>query len=501
MPFTGNIIPTARLDKYALALLQYYPAANVPGAGLSNNFEEQDTNTWAKWQITERVDFVQNAKSDWFARYTMQDESQVQPALDLNGQNLIVRAKQTAIGNTFIISPTIVNQARVGFLNFYNSYGPQLAGITNVNAQIGLPGLLSSPSSVAWGVPTVGLANGFSGFGNSTDGPYNTSDHILQVGDDISWTRGKHSFKFGAQVERVDFNENGNQYARGNYQFSNLATSGPLASEVGYGPADYLLGYINNTTDAVALAVSRFMQTNQYYFAQDTWKIRPNITISYGVRYEFAPFWSDRAPLVNVWFPQGPAWQGNPTGGTPAPVDTAPCIIENGIGTFNAGNVVFPTLAQGTATDPGVCQARDGRLGPNLGQSDKRDFAPRFGVAWSPTSNWTVRVGAGVFYTQDTGNPVFDMSRSLAGKEVVFETGNNLTFENPLATSPTNLCGVSAPQVCVPQPTLVSTYYDRQTPYVEEYEMNIQRQLGQQHGPRSWIPGNARPSPAALYLL
>ncbi|HEX4759010.1 MAG TPA: hypothetical protein VH308_13550, partial [Terracidiphilus sp.] len=51
------------------------------------------------------------------------------------------------------------------------------------------------------------------------------------------------------------------------------------------------------------------------------------------------------------------------------------------------------------------------RASANLVNSDYKDFAPRLGVAWSPTDKWTVRVGAGVFYTQDTGNPVFDMAR------------------------------------------------------------------------------------------
>src|SRR5260370_311957 len=363
-------------------------------------------------------------------------------------------------------SPTLLNEFRCGFLNFCNIFAPELAGITNVNAQLNLPGLLSNPASPAWGVPNVTLSDGFSGFGNGTDGPYTTSDHILQLVDNISWTHGNHSFKFGAEVDRTDFNETGNQYARAQYNFLNKAT--------GYSPADFMLGYVNSTVDAVALAVARFAMTSQFYYLQDTWKIRPNVTISYGVRYEYVPAWSDRVPLVNVWFPQGFNLQGDPLGLNPQPVDTRPCIIENGTGNFNGGNVVFPTVAQG-----GVCTARDGRLGPNLVQSDKRDFAPRFGVAWSPTSKRTVRVGAGVFYTQDTGNPVFDMSRSLSRNFQVTETNNNLTFENPFAANgAANACGVSAPRVCVPTPTLVSTFYRRQTPSVEEYEMNVQRQFG-----------------------
>jgi len=469
-PFTGNIIPANRLDSFAQALLQYYPAPNVTGATLSNNYLALDNVTENKWQITERVDYAQNAKSNWFARYTAQNETGIQPALAKNGMSLLTKVKQTAIGNTFLVSPTLLNEAHVGFLNFYNNFGPELAGVLDVVKQLNLPGLLSDPVSAAWGVPNVTFANGYSGFGNGTDGPYTTSDHILQVSDSISWTRGKHTFKFGAEVGRTDYNETGSQYLRANYNFSNLAT--------GYSPADYMLGYINQMIDAVALATARYHMTSQFYYGQDTWKLLPNVTLSYGLRYEYVPSWGDRVPLLNTYYPAGYNLQGDPAGLNPQPVATQPCIIENGSGVFNSGNVQYPTAAEG-AGPLAVCQARDGRLGANLVNSDHTDFAPRLGVAWSPTGKWTVRVGAGIFYTQDMGNPVFDMARSLGGKLQLNETNHNFTFEHPYGNGgATNICGVVAPQVCVPTPTLVNTYYKRHTPTVEEYELNVQRQLG-----------------------
>src|SRR6202162_2957294 len=470
LAFPGNIIPANRLDTIAKGLLQYFPAPNIPNApnnGLSNNYLALDNITENKYQTTQRVDFVQSAKSSWFVRYSMQNESGVMPALDANGMSLVTDAKQTAINNTFVLSPSLVNEARFGFLNFYNNFAPELAGKTDVVKQLNLPGLLSDPASPAWGVPNVSLGDGFSGFGNNTDGPYTTSDHILQLVDNISWIHGSHSFKFGAEVDRTDFNETGNQYARGAYSITNQAT--------GYTPADFMLGYVASTTDAVALAVARFSQTSQFYYIQDSWKIRPNVTISYGLRYEYVPAWSDRVPLVNTWFPDGYNLQGDPKGLNPQPVNTQPCIIETGTGNFNSGNVVFPTVAQG-----GVCTARDGRLGSNLVNSDHTNFAPRLGVAWSPTDKWTVRAGAGVFYTQDTGNPVFDMARSLSGK--LQNTANiathNLTFEAPFFAGASPCGALAPPLACVPTPTLVHTYYIRKTPYVEMYELNVQRQLG-----------------------
>ena len=119
-------------------------------------------------------------------------------------------------------------------------------------------------------------------------------------------------------------------------------------------------------------------------------------------------------------------------------------------------------------------------MGSNLVQSDPKDFAPRLGIAWSPTANWTVRAGAGIFFSQDTGNPVFDMARNLAGR--VNNTANtnthNLTFENPFNTAQ-GVCGVPVPPyVCITSPFVLGNNYNRRTPYMEQYELNIQRQLG-----------------------
>src|SRR5436190_1557702 len=81
-------------------LLEFFPAPNIPSAGLVNNYLALDSNTTDKNQFTQRVDFVENAKSNWFGRYSWQDEQVVQPALKLNGSNLLVTVKQATISNT-----------------------------------------------------------------------------------------------------------------------------------------------------------------------------------------------------------------------------------------------------------------------------------------------------------------------------------------------------------------------------------------------------------------
>src|SRR5204862_4793619 len=87
-----------------------------------------------------------------------------------------------------------------------------------------------------------------------------------------------------------------------------------------------------------------------------------------------------------------------------------------------------------------------------------------------------VRTGFGIFYVQDTTIPVFDMSRNIQGR--ITSAGQGLTFELPYTGGTTNPCGVQMPpQVCVTAPQVYANQYDRRTPYIEQYLLNVQREL------------------------
>ena len=93
-PFPGNVIPANRLDPIALGLLEFYPAPNIPGAGLSNNYLDLQNHTTDKDQFTARGDFVESQKSFWFGRYSWTDEFVRDPALVSSGQNVGTTVKR-----------------------------------------------------------------------------------------------------------------------------------------------------------------------------------------------------------------------------------------------------------------------------------------------------------------------------------------------------------------------------------------------------------------------
>ncbi len=210
-PFSGNIIPTSRLNPIALGLLQYYPAPNVPGAGLVNNYLALDNNFENKDQFNQRVDFIENDKSSWFGRYSFENDQEDSQALVDNGSSITTKVQQGMLSNTRILSPTIVNEFRFGYSGYSNLNVAQLAyqqdPIKELN--IPLPGGFDPPP-YGWGVPNVSI-EGFSTFGDSVFAPFITHDHTFQWTDGLSWTHGAHSLKFGVDFRRDQYNETGNQ--------------------------------------------------------------------------------------------------------------------------------------------------------------------------------------------------------------------------------------------------------------------------------------------------
>jgi len=226
-PFPGNRIPSSRFHPVALKLLEFYPPPNVNTGGLVSNYQNGQRRVIDKDQFIQRVDLMESSKSSWFGRYSWGDEVQLQEALKLNGSKILTNVKQEMISNTRVLSATMVNEFRFGHNGFFNSTGRELAFIRDVNGELKLPGLPSPPPS-AWGIPEVGVTP-LSTFGDSTEGPYVNNNHTFQWVDNFSWTKGKHSIRFGAEIRRDRFNQIGNQFPRGQVVFDGQATQNPAA--------------------------------------------------------------------------------------------------------------------------------------------------------------------------------------------------------------------------------------------------------------------------------
>ena len=458
-PFPGNVIPTNRIDPVSAKLLQFYPASNLVTPRISSNFIEPQGRPVNKDQFVLRMDYTESSRSQWSGRYSWGDENQLSQGLTLDGSKIITNVEQYSGSNTRVLAPNKVNETRFGYTRFYNSIGRALAFQRDVVSEIGIPGLNSGPP-VQWGLPNISLVN-YSGFGDDTEGPYENKNSSLQFVNNTSWTRGKHSLRFGGEIRHDQYNQVGNQFARGQWTFDLQATQNPLTKSGGDSFAGFLLGQLYQAEVAVSIADAQFRSTSFALYLDDTYKITSHVTLSLGLRYENTPPWEDQTgKLFSVYIPYMDS--------TPQVADRSryPSFIRQGKGP--------DPYADLNIRWPNINILWDGRLGNRLVARDNNDFAPRLGIAWTPGSKWVVRTACGMFYNQDTGNPRFDMSRNLAGR-VRFNPSNpdfpNLTWSSALAS----LAGANA---TVLTPYSFAAKYERRTPYTMEYLVNVQRDLG-----------------------
>lgn len=468
-PFPGGIIPANRLNSVSKQLLEFYPAPNL-AAATANNHVIALGRPVNKDQFIQRFDFTESDKSSWFGRYSRSDENQSTPDLFLNGSTIITRASQWMFTNTRVFSPSKVNEFRFGYTKFYNTNGPQLAFSRNVVQELGIPGLAGGPP-VQWGIPNVSIDR-FSGFGNSSDGPFENNNSARQFINNFSWIIGRHSLKIGGEVRQDQFNQVGNQFARGQFTFITVATnnfrldSGNVPRAFGGNAfADFLLGNINQSEAAVSIARGQFRATGLAFYVDDTWRVNNKLTLSLGLRYENTPPWEDQTgTLFNAIVRQDirPADFRN---ANVADRGQYPYFIRQGAARQNCYegiNIRWPDI-----------EVRcDGSLGNRLVSRDNNDFAPRFGASYQLSQKTIIRTGIGMFYSQDTGNPRFDLSRNLAGRlrDNANTIAPNLTWGNALSAIAGGVANVRTPYT-------FSNPYDRRTPYSIQYILNVQREL------------------------
>jgi hypothetical protein len=378
------------------------------------------------------------------------------------------------LSNTRTLSPTVVNELRLGVNIFENTRATsQFNGVRDITGELGIPGL-DSPAQTAWGQPSIGFSgfsSSLSGFGESNEGPYTIKNQTYQILNNVSWVRGNHTFKFGGEVEDRRYNNFGNQFERGNLSFAGRFTSNQAdLTGTGNAFASGLLGWMGEATRALGTANLQYRQRSFYAYLEDSWKITPTLTMNLGVRYENTPPWRDRyrgALNIQMFCP------GTDNTG----IDEncrMPVMVRPGDGDFHEGLKVHfgDIIPKATGDDVLYNHATIAK--------DNNDWAPRLGLAWQMTPRTTIRTGYGIYYGQDSGNPVFDLGRNLGFRDSNFGTDfiplPNL--RDPWGNKPGGAVVCSNwTGPCVAGLYVYRNDTERRTPYVQQYLFNIQRQL------------------------
>ena len=370
-PFQGNIIPASRLDSIAHNAAALYPAPTVAGATANNyNFNAPGKDTID--QMDARVDYNISNRQQIFGRFSLSQRTRFQspplPGLADGGNystgNYFEGTRGAAIGHTFTISPSMVNELRIGFnRNHYRDNIPSY-GQNYPPAGLAVPGV---PDNSTVNGLTLFQPSGYIRIGEPGYTPTFSTSQEFQYGDTLSIIHGKHVIKLGPEVRFSQFNLFQVGQPRGRFSFSGEFTADSPSSGDGSGNglADMLLG---DPTTSVISTLTYFGNRQHTYgaFVQDDYKVTSTLTLNFGLRYDYT-----------------------------TPISEA----HNRQSNFD--------FATGQLIVAGVNGAS-----PGLTTMDKDDFAPRAGLAWSPAfrkGKTVIRAGYGRFFSYQeirTGDPL-----------------------------------------------------------------------------------------------
>lgn len=500
-PFQNNIIPASRVSPISTALLKYLGTSTQPyfsGGAQVANYLYTINAPQDRQSLTVRADFNQSDRSQWSFRYSSGSETLVSTGLLGAGSKTVTNYYQYMGSNTWTASPHLVNEARFGYTNFYNSTGLLSAFTTDVVTPIGIPGLTGGLPAT-WGIPAVSFGSGptgttrsiWGGTGNGGfgdlggDGPYVINDPTWQIVDNVSWILAKHSLRLGFEYNRQTFNQLGNQFSRGQFSSQPLATAlasgvpGKVTLSQGDSLADFLLGNLYQSTVAVAVANANFVRNVEAAYVDDNYKLSPKLTISAGLRYELTPPWNDTyGNNFNVSLPVIPS-EGVTS--TTIPASQWPFYVRQG--TCDPSNVYQGLAIRWTASGAGngpAPRCSNGLLpnGPLL-NTQYLNFAPRLGISFSPNAKLVIRTGYGIFYNQDVGNAYFDLARNIAGRVTATNTAGSAPFGNSSLTWANAAPGGSGAVANLPaNTTAFSNAVSHRTTYAQQFLLNIQQQVG-----------------------
>jgi len=462
----GTAIPGSAINPLSAQILKYYApfASQLPVSGLASSGLNQDdyakevpfTDKSDKGDL--RLDYQQNPSSSWFLRVSDRKETGVNHPtipLPLDGQangNIRILDQQVALGYTHLFGANKVLDARLGLSR--TKAGKYTLSIGQNDFTI--PGLQTVPSFIEGGLPSVSIT-GFTAFGRQSTNPQWQNPALLDPKLNFTWVKGKHSLKFGYEYEHIWMAVNDNNPLYGSWTYAGgYSATGSTVSD------DYWADFLFGTTNTYQLAnffVVHLRQSLDSVYAQDDWKVAPNLTVNLGLRWEYGSPYSEWKNNISNWDP------------TSQTVDTiTPGVASgNGITAVTPGGVYGKTL-----------------VNPALG-----DFSPRVGFSFGVDSKTVLRGGFGtgyVHYTRAGSGDILGINAPQAQFAVVTQ----------IKPTTTDACGTPLPAQIIATGTTTPSCYATSD---QGFPSGLVTSFNPATDNITWVPKNTKDSYVESYFL
>ena len=484
-PLPNNIMPASEINPVGFNVASIYPLPQT--AGSFNDFVSAANQIIDDNGGNARLDYRISDKDSAFFRYSYEDFIQTSPNPLTGGsgtcclptpsfaaaqfnlgpyvagvQNTTLAAQGAALNETHLFSPTLLNEVRTGYsrtnpFTFQSDFGHDSA------TSLGIQGI--NVSQFATGIPNIQIGSSCGAEFTCLQGgqaflPANPRQTNIQFEDTLSWTKGKHTLKFGFRYIHEMASPFTNTTTRGQFTFNDNFTNNPQSpSGTGSGLAALLFGFPNSGS-------RNYLQTPYYVgngewagFFQDDWKVTPRLTLNLGIRYD---------------------------------VFTPDTEIRNRLANFDWNTLSYVYAGVNGVSDSAGIQTRYGDLGPRVG----------FAYDVFDKGTTVLRGGYGIVYFPDP----FSASDEL-GQQPPFTVSQTFSDQTYYAGSAySNVCTpTSMPNGCLPlisnpfpqgvttipesvmmntaslnavAPALIGHQANNLTPYMESYSFDIERQIG-----------------------
>jgi Carboxypeptidase regulatory-like domain/TonB dependent receptor len=482
--FPGNQIPAGRLNANAVRLMQLYPEPNQPE--LNNNYVVNRTNTDDTHSFDIRVDHNFSGNDRFFARYSFSDNHKVRPPPfegdgdggGFNDGDETVRVNGFAASHTHMFSTTLINEARFGLsrerTNRLQPNGDDTSDLPGRYGILGVPQLSGNG-----GLPALRPSN-LTQLGHDGWVVSERFSNTLQFSDNLTKVYKSHTFKGGYTYQDIFFGWTAPPYARGEYYWDGRYTSLVNQTDTSTARAHFLLaqiparvpggvdflGGIHDIRVSPFGAVDSF-KTYHGAYAQDSWRVSANLTVNYGVRWDYFSREEERE-----------AEQANMVPGSPARY-----LIPAAWRTKPLSQSFVNNLAR-----DGIELVYTDEFGSGLGTMPKNNLAPRLDAAYRLGEKYVLRTGYGLFYggfENRGGNPSLGYNYPFQFT-LVYQAPNDVT---PNRLGDGSLVGLDARERIVLDPvnvnanglTLRGVEFDYKTPRYQNYNLTLQTEVLPNH--------------------